>query len=623
VKDLHYKIKALCHHGGNMKKEVKVLQGNSAIARGAWEAGVKVACAYPGTPSSEILQEVADNYPEIYAEWSTNEKVALEVASGAAIAGVRAMASMKHVGLNVASDPFMTLAYTGIKGGLLIVVCDDPNVHSSQNEQDSRNWARFAKVPMLEPCDSQESKDFTKIAFEISEKFDTPVLLKGETRVSHSDSPVVLEDRKESAPIKFDPKEAMKDAPKYVMVPVNVRTRRKIIEERMKRLEAYADEFKYNKMEINDPKIGVIAAGAAYLYTKEVFPEYSYLKLGMVWPLPKKMIAEFYKKVKKVIIVEELDPFLETEIKALGYKVFHGKDVIPNMYELSPEIVEQALKGKKYKPLKIKVKPEDLPRRPPNMCAGCSHRPLFYALKKLGLFVFGDIGCYTLATAPPLQALHSCICMGASIGTAYGAGKALGKEGLGKICAVIGDSTFLHGGVAPLMDTVYNKGYSTTILLDNRITGMTGHQEHAGTGFTIRQEPANMIDYAELAKVLGVKNVRKIDPYNVEETMKVVKEEVNKDEPSVIITVNSPCIMLRREKRTFKYPFYLINEENCRGCKLCLEIGCPAISWREGEGATKDGHKRKGTVYIDKGICVGCDLCAQICKFEAIVPGKK
>jgi indolepyruvate ferredoxin oxidoreductase, alpha subunit len=602
--------------GGNMKK---VLQGNSAIARGAWEAGVKVACAYPGTPSSEILQEIADNYPDIYVEWCTNEKVALEVASGAAIAGARAMASMKHVGLNVASDPFMTLAYTGIKAGLVIVVCDDPNVHSSQNEQDSRNWARFGKVPMLEPCDAQECKDFTKVAFEISEKFDTPVLLKGETRVSHSDSPVKLEERKEGkVPLGLDPK----NIPKYVMMPINVRVRRKMVEERMKKLEVYADKFKYNTMEINNRNIGVITSGVAYLYTKEVFPEYSYLKLGMVWPLPKKMIAEFFKKVKRVIIVEELDPFLETEIKAMGYKIFHGKDVIPNMYELSPEIVEQAIKGKGYKPPKIKVKPADLPRRPPNMCAGCSHRALFYSLKKLGAYVFGDIGCYTLSAAPPLGALHSCICMGASIGGAHGAMKALGKEGLGKICAVIGDSTFLHSGVTPLMDVAYNKGNSTTIITDNRITGMTGHQEHPGTGFTVRQEPTHMVDYAELARVLGIKNVRKIDPYNVKETMQVVKEELERDEPSVIVTINSPCIMLRREKRKFANPYYMIVTDKCRGCKMCLEIGCPAISWKEGAGETKDGHKRKGTVLINKAVCVGCELCAQVCKFEAIVPGK-
>lgn len=603
-----------------MKKEL--MQGNAAVARGAWEAGVKIAAAYPGTPSSEILQDIAGTYPEIYPEWTPNEKVAVEVASGAALTGARSMAVMKHVGLNVAADPFMTMAYTGIKGGMMIVVADDPNVHSSQNEQDSRNWARFAKVPMLEPADAQECKDFAKMAFEISEKFDTPVLLRTETRVAHSDSPVVLGERKESTmPMGLDPKEAQK----YVMVPINVRVRRKVIEERMRKLEEYADKFKYNVMEINDTKIGVISSSAAYLYTKEVFPEWSYLKLGMVWPLPKKMIATFFKKVKKVIIVEELDPFLETEIKAMGYKILHGKDVIPNMYELSPEIVERSLKGKAYKAPKIRVKPEDLPRRPPNLCAGCSHRPIFYALKKLGAYVFGDIGCYTLAAAPPLQALHACICMGASVGMTHGAMKALGSEGLGKVVAVIGDSTFLHGGITPLMNVVYNKGNSTTIILDNRITGMTGHQEHAGTGFTIRQEPTNMVDYEEIGKAFGVKSIRKVDPYDIKACMEIIKEEMAKNEPSLIICKDSPCMLLRRAKplERFKNPFYSIDTDKCRGCKMCLEINCPAISWRTGEGETKDGHKRKGTVYINRDQCVGCEVCAQVCKFEAIVPGQK
>lgn len=598
----------------------KILQGNEAIARGAWEAGVTIAAAYPGTPSSEILKEVADNYPEIYAEWAPNEKVAVEVASGGSMAGARSMASMKHVGLNVAADPFMTQAYTGVTGGMVIIVADDPNVHSSQNEQDSRNWARFAKVPMLEPSDAQECKDFMKISFDISEEFDTPVLLRTVTRVAHSDSPVELEGRVESKiPMGLDKNKTQK----HVMVPANVRVRRKFVEERMRKLETYADEFKYNTMEINDPNIGVITSGVSYLYTKDVFPEYSYLKLGMVWPLPKKMIADFFKKVKKVMVVEELDPFLETEIRAMGYKLFHGKDIIPNMYELSPEIVEKAIKGKKYKEPKVRVKPEDLPKRPPNLCAGCSHRPLFYGLKKLGAFVFGDIGCYTLASAPPLQALHANLCMGAGVGMAHGAMKALGKESLGKICAVLGDSTFLHSGVTPLMDVVYNKGISTTIVLDNRITGMTGHQEHPGTGFTVRQEPTNMIDYETLGKALGVKHIRNVDPYNIKETMEIIKEEMERPEPSLILCKDAPCMMLRRAKplEKFKNSFYIVDTDACRGCKVCLEINCPAISWKEAEGQTADGHKRKGTIYINKDQCVGCEVCVQVCKFEAIVPG--
>ena len=604
----------------------KILQGNTAIARGAWEAGVSVACAYPGTPSSEILAEIA-TYSEIYTEWSPNEKVALEVAHGASLAGGRAIACMKHVGLNVAADPLMTISYTGVKGGLVIVVADDPGQHSSQNEQDSRNWTRFGKVPMLEPSDSQECKDFTKIAFDISERFDTPVLLRGETRVSHCDSPVEFAGRKESAIQKgLD----QKDTPKYVMVPMYARVKRVAIEERTANLSEYGDtEFPFNKMEINDTSIGFISSGVSYLYTKDVFPQYSFLKLGMVWPLPKKMIADFARKVKKIVVVEELDPFLETEIKAMGIKVWHGKDLIPAIGELTPAIVEQSLAkavtGKKYVAPKIRIKPEDLPRRPPNLCAGCSHRPLFYALKKLGLYVFGDIGCYALAVAPPLSAMHASTCMGAGVGGAYGAGKVLGKEGLGKICAVLGDSTFLHSGIAPLMDAVYNKGYSTTLILDNRITAMTGQQETAGTGFTIKGEPASIVDYEELVKAVGVKHIRKVDPYNLKETMEVVKEEVARDDASVIITVNSPCMLLRRAKplEKFKNPVYAISTDNCRGCKMCLEINCPAISWREGAGQTKDGHKRKGTVYINPDQCVGCEVCVQICKYEAIVPGKK
>ena len=604
----------------------QIVQGNEAIARGAWEAGVTVGCAYPGTPSSEIMAELS-KYKEIYTEWSPNEKVAVEVAHGASLAGGRAIACMKHVGLNVAADPLMTIAYTGVKGGFVIVVADDPGQHSSQNEQDSRHWTRFGKIPMLEPADSEECKDFTRIAFDISERFDTPVLLRGETRVSHCDAPMEFGERKESTIQKgLDQKET----PKYVMVPMYSRVRRVAVEERITKLAAYTDaEFPYNSMEISDPSIGFITSGVSYLYTREIFPHYSFLKLGMVWPLPRNTIAEFFKKVKKVIVVEELDPFFETEIRAMGYKVWHGKDLIPAIGELSPSIVEQSLRkaveGKNYKAPKIRIKPEDLPRRPPNLCAGCGHRPLFYALKKLGLYVFGDIGCYALAVAPPLSAMHASTCMAACVGGAYGAGKVLGKDGLGKICAVLGDSTFLHGGIGPLMDAAYNKGYSTTLILDNGITAMTGQQEHPGTGYTIQSEPAPMIDYEQLARAVGVKHVKKVDPYKVEETLEVIREEVNRDEASVIITENSPCILLRRAKplEKFKNPFYTVDTDTCRGCKVCLEINCPAISWQEGEGQTKDGHKRKGTGFINKDQCVGCEVCVQICKFEAIMPGTR
>ncbi len=601
----------------------RILQGNEAIARGAWEAGVRVGCAYPGTPSSEIMAALA-KYPEVYTEWSPNEKVSMEVGHGASFAGGRALVCMKHVGLNVAADPFMTISYTGVKGGMVVAVADDPGQHSSQNEQDSRHWTRFGKVPMLEPSDSQECKDFTKIAFDISERFDTPMLVRSETRVSHCDSPVELGERSESPiPIGLNKKEV----PKMAMLPIFSRARRVLVEERIGKLASYADdEFPYNSIEINDPSIGFICSGVTYLYTKDVFPQYSFLKLGMAWPLPGKLIAEFFRKVKKVIVVEETDPFFETEIKAMGFKVRHGKDLVPAIGELTPTIIERSLSkavtGKHSKPKKPIIETADLPKRPPNLCAGCSHRPLFYALKKLKLFVFGDIGCYALATAPPLSAMHASTCMGAGVGGAYGAGKVLGDKGLGKICAVLGDSTFLHSGITPLMDTVYNGGYSTTIILDNRITAMTGQQEHPGTGFTIEGDPAAMVDYEKLAKAVGVKHVRVLDPYDIENTVKIIREEVNRNEASVIITKNSPCMLLRREnpKERFEYPGYGINTELCMGCRMCLQINCPAISWIPNPGRTKSGKKRKGTSFINKDQCVGCEVCIQVCEFGAIKP---
>jgi indolepyruvate ferredoxin oxidoreductase alpha subunit len=601
----------------------RILQGNEAIARGAWEAGVKVGCAYPGTPSSEILARLS-GYDEVYTEWSPNEKVSMEVAHGASVAGGRALVCMKHVGLNVAADPFMTISYVGVKGGMVVAVSDDPGQHSSQNEQDSRQWTRFGKVPLLEPADSQECKDFTKIAFDISEQFDTPVLLRSETRVSHSDSPVELGERTESGmEIKLDKKEVSK----LVMVPMYARVRRQVVEERMKNLTSYAEEdFPYNVMEINDPSVGFITSGVSYLYTKDVFPRYSFLKLGMIWPLPKGMIREYFNQVRKVIIVEELDPFLETEIRAMGFDVSHGKDLVPSIGELTPTIIEgslsKAVTGKESVSVPVRVETEELPKRPPNLCAGCSHRPLFYALKKLKLFVFGDIGCYGLGVSPPLSAMHFSTCMGAGIGGSYGAGKAIGEEGLGKICAVLGDSTFLHSGIGPLMDAVYNGGYSTIIIMDNSITAMTGQQEHPGTGFTIKGDPAPMVDFEQLARSVGVKHVRSVDPYNIKETIEVIREEVSRNEASVIITKNSPCMLLRRARpqERFRYSHYRIQEDVCRGCKICLNVSCPAISWVAEEGVTRDGDKRKGRAFISTDQCVGCTVCVQVCEFESIVP---
>ncbi len=601
----------------------RMMQGNEAIARGAWEAGVEVGCAYPGTPSSEIMARLSE-YEEVHAEWSPNEKVSMEVAHGASLAGGRALVCMKHVGLNVAADPFMTISYVGVQGGMVIVVADDPGQHSSQNEQDSRQWARFGKVPMLEPSDARECRDYTKTAFDISERFDTPVLLRSETRVSHCDSPVEAGERAASG---MERKLDKKQVPKHVMMPIYARARRVLVERRMQQLEAYAEtECPYNVMEVNDPSVGFITSGVSYLYVKEVFPQYSFLKLGMVWPLPRNLIREFFNQVRRVIVVEELDPFLETEIRAMGCDVWHGKDLVPSIGELTPAVVERALSeavtGREPGPVPARVPIGDLPKRPPNLCAGCAHRALFYALKKLKLFVFGDIGCYALGAAPPLSAMHFSTCMGASIGGSYGAGKVLGKAGLGKICAVLGDSTFLHSGIGPLMDAVYNGGYSTTIILDNSITAMTGQQDHPGTGFTIKGEPAPRVDYEQLARSLGVRHVRIVDPYNIGETIDIIREEVARDEASVILTRNSPCMLLRRAlpKQRFCHPHYRVVEDACRGCRTCLSTNCPAIRWIPGEGMTRNGDTRKGRADINAEQCVGCAVCVQVCAFGSIEP---
>jgi indolepyruvate ferredoxin oxidoreductase alpha subunit len=592
----------------------KIMSGNEAIARGAYEAGVKVASAYPGTPSTEILETIAQEYKDVYAEWSPNEKVALEVAFGASLAGARTMASMKHVGLNVAADPFMTLSYVGVCGGLVIVTCDDPELYSSQNEQDNRHYARFAKVPMFEPSDSQEAKDFMKLSFEVSEKFDTPVMLRSVTRISHAKGIVELEEPV-IPPVSI---EIRKDTAKYTMLPSYARIRHGVIEERFLKLEEFAEQFLGNRMELNDPSTGFITAGISYQYAKEVYPNYSYLKLGMVWPLPKNLIGDFFKKVKKVYIVEELDPFLEKNIRAMGFKPKGGKDLFPICGELNPFLVEKGLLGKKFKPPKPVLK-EPLPPRPPNLCPGCPHRGVMYVLKRLKVYTAGDIGCYTLAAYPPLSVVNNNICMGASIGAVHGMAKALGEKGKGKIVGVIGDSTFLHAGVHPLMNMVYNKSYATIIILDNRTTGMTGQQEHPGSGYTIRGETTHRIDFVELGRALGIENPRKINPWNLEETEKVVKEELERNQPSLLIS-EGPCILLRRAFKNYNKPLQ-VDFTKCRGCKACVNLGCPAISYQlvEGEMAmTADGKKRKGISHIEASLCPGCHLCYQVCKFEAI-----
>jgi indolepyruvate ferredoxin oxidoreductase alpha subunit len=592
----------------------KILSGNEAIARGAFEAGVKVAAAYPGTPSTEIMETIAQEYKDIYAEWSPNEKVALEVTYGASMAGARTLACMKHVGVNVAADPFMTLSYVGVNGGLVLVTCDDPELYSSQNEQDNRNYAKFAKVPMFEPSDSQEAKDFIKLAFEVSEKFDTPVMVRGVTRISHAKGIVELQDPV-LPPV---PIEIKKDTSKYTMLPSYARVRHVFIEERLLKLKEFAEQFPENRMEMNDPTIGIITAGISYQYAKEVYPNYSYLKLGMVWPLPKNLIREFFKKVKKVYVIEELDPFLEENIRVMGFKPKGGKNLFSLCGELNPFLVEKGMLKKKFKASKPFIK-ETLPPRPPNLCPGCPHRGVFHVLRKLKVFTSGDIGCYTLGAYPPLNVINSNICMGSSIGGAHGMAKALEEKGKGKIVGVIGDSTFLHSGVHPLMDVGYNRSYTTTIILDNRTTGMTGQQEHPATGYTIRGEKTHRIDFVELGRALGIENPRKLNPWNLEETERVITEELETDEPSLVIS-EGPCALLRRAFKKYNKPLQ-VDVTKCIGCKACVNLGCPAISYQlvEGEMAvTAEGKKRKGISHIEASLCPGCHLCYQVCKFGAI-----
>lgn len=579
-----------------------LLSGNQAIARGAYEAGVAVATAYPGTPSTEILETIAA-YEGIYAEWSPNEKVALEVAMGASIAGSRSLVSMKHVGVNVAADPLLTLSYTGVRGGLVIVTADDPDMHSSQNEQDNRHYARFAKIPLLEPADSQEAKDFVKCAFALSERFDTPVMLRTTTRISHSMSLVTLAqpERREGQ------KELEKQPEKFVMLPRHARLRHPLIEERLQTLKDFAETFEKNEVEMQDTAIGIITSGACYQFAKEAFPGYSFLKLGMVYPLPSRLIKEFAGKVGKLYVFEELDPFLEEQIKALGIAVT-GKDVFPLCGEFGPATAEEGIRGMIKKP-DHGAEQAQLPARPPNMCPGCPHRGIFYTFKKQKLFVTGDIGCYTLGALPPLNAMDTCICMGAGIGQAMGIDKALGAEGQGKAVAVIGDSTFLHSGMTGLLDIAYNKGTCTVIILDNRTTAMTGRQEHPGTGRTIRGEKTKKVDLASLCSALGVDHVRKVNPYDLDELAAAVQEETGRPEPSVIIA-EAPCVLLRKRSAPPETRF-MVHEETCIGCRGCLQLGCPAIEWRPGEN-------KSGTSHINEALCVGCALCAQVCPKEAI-----
>ena len=567
--------------------------GNEAVARGLYEAGVRVVSAYPGTPSTEIT-EAAVKYPEIYCEWAPNEKVATETACGAAIGGARSFCALKHVGLNVAADPWFTMSYIGVNGGMVLAVADDPGMHSSQNEQDSRNYARAAKVPMLEPADSSECKEFTKLAYELSEQFDTPVILRLTTRIAHSRSIVETGERKE-LPLK----EYKKDPAKNVMLPAFAKPKHEKVEARTKTLIAYAETTSINKVENNGAKVGVIASGAVYQYVKEAMGDsVNYLKLGLVYPLPQQLIKDFAASCEKVYVVEELDDFVETHCKALGVPVI-GKEVFPRCGEFSQKLVKKLLTGEEADSVSLEA---DIPVRPPVMCCGCPHRGVFYALKREKVYVSGDIGCYTLGASAPLGAMDACICMGASVSALHGYNKARGEEGEKPSVAVIGDSTFAHSGITSLIDIAYNRSNSVVIVLDNSITGMTGHQQNPTTGYNIKGEPATAIDLEALCHAIGIGRVTVVDPYDLKEVTRVLKEELAAEEPSVIIS-RRPCALLKYVKHA---PALAVDKEKCIGCKACLGIGCPAISLRDGK------------TEIDPNQCVGCGVCTSLCPKGAI-----
>ncbi|HCC34493.1 MAG TPA: indolepyruvate ferredoxin oxidoreductase subunit alpha [Ruminococcaceae bacterium] len=576
----------------------KLLLGNEAVARGLYEAGCRVVSSYPGTPSTEITEYAAE-YKEIYAEWAPNEKVAAEVAIGAAIAGARSFCGMKHVGLNVAADPLYTASYTGINGGMVIAVADDPGMHSSQNEQDSRHHAIAAKLPMLEPSDSQECRDFALLAYTLSEQYDTPVIIRLSTRVSHSRSLVQTGER-----VDVPVKEYKKDPGKYVMMPAMAIKRHAVVEQRMKALTEWAESnAQINRVMGNEnAKIGIITSGVSYQYAKEALGENAcYLKLDMINPLPVKKIREFAARFETVYVVEELDGIIEAHCKANGVNVI-GKELFGNLGELSQRIVAEKILGKINETEQFG---EDLPGRPPVLCPGCPHRGIFYVLKKLKLTVSGDIGCYTLGALPPLGALDACVCMGASVSMLHGMNKARGDEFAAGAVAVIGDSTFIHSGVTGLIDIAYNRGVSTVLILDNSITGMTGHQQNPTTGYDIHGDPTAAVNLEALCKACGIPRVRVVDPAQLSETEKAVKEELAAKEPSVII-VRRPCALLKSVKHA---PPLHADKEACTGCKACMRIGCPAISIKDKKAV------------IDPAQCVGCGVCVQMCKFGAIKRG--
>lgn len=570
----------------------KLMLGNAAVARGAYEAGVRVVSSYPGTPSTEITESMVQ-YEDVYVEWAPNEKVAAETAIGASIAGGRAMSCMKHVGLNVMADPVFTVSYIGANAGLVFCVADDPGMHSSQNEQDSRHYAKAAKIPMLEPSDSGECRDFTKLAFSLSEEYDTPVFIRLSTRVSHSQSLVELHE-----PENIELKPYVKNIAKNVMMPANAIGRHVVVEERSRKLAEFAETCELNTVEDNGSRIGVITSGVSYVYSKDALGDkVNYLKLGMVYPLPEKLIKDFAASVDTLYVVEELDGFIEEFVRSLGIEV-RGKDHFTLLGEYSQNMIAKVVFGEET----AAAEPLPLPKRPPVMCAGCPHRGTFYVLSKLGLTVSGDIGCYTLGAVAPLKSVDTTICMGASVSAAHGMVKARGRNFSKQLVSVIGDSTFIHSGITGLIDIVYNKGNNTVIILDNSITGMTGHQDNPTTGFTIRKEPTVQVDLEALCHSVGVRRVRVEDPFDLKGFEAAVKEELAADEPSVIIA-QRPCALLK----TVKYTGHCaVDAEKCRKCKKCMKLGCPAIS------------VDNGCVKIDENQCNGCGLCVGVCPFGAI-----
>lgn len=571
-----------------------LMLGNEAVARGLYEAGCSFVSSYPGTPSTEITECVA-KYEEVYAEWAPNEKVALESAFGASLRGVRSFCAMKHVGLNVAADPLFTISYTGVNAGLVIGVADDAGMHSSQNEQDSRHYARAAKIPMLEPSDSAEALAFAKLSYELSEQFDTAVLMKMCTRVSHSQSVVETGER-----IVPEPKKYEKNPAKYIMMPTYAKKKHPMVEERTRALTAWAETAEINRIEDgSDKSVGIITSSTCYQYVKEAYGDtYPVLKLGMIWPMPEQKIKDFAKTVAKLVVVEELDGYIENHCRNLGLSV-SGKDMFTEIGELAQNVVKEKL-GQAVQT--GKTLSEEIPARPPVMCAGCPHRSLFYVLKKLNLTVLGDIGCYTLGAVAPLNAIDTTICMGASVSGLHGFVKSGDEESAGKTVAVIGDSTFIHSGVTGLINIAYNESDSTVIILDNSITGMTGHQQNPTTGYNLKGDPCTKIDLESLCHAVGIKRVKVVDPYDMETCQAVIKEELAAKEPSVIIS-RRPCALLKY----VKHPGPICSDpEKCKGCKACMNIGCPAISMVDGKAV------------IDETLCVGCGVCEQLCKFGAL-----